>query len=144
MFSPIDHRKNVFYSVPIFVCITKKKEILKRKYSFSYQVVMHHHLSCRHGMGSDLWFFCGFPDSEFEELCGRENERKRMRERRAVILFYEHRKSFESIKISWSTFVTRYIKGFAVIIVLYWTLEIRSAHMVIHSQSRQNYSKHEM
>lgn len=48
----------------------------------------------------------------------RENERKRMSKRKAVILFYKHKKSFESLKISWSTFVTQNIKGFAIIIML--------------------------
>lgn len=111
--------ESVFCLVPIFVCRRKKEENIEvLGHSFFYQEEMHHYLSCCHGIGSDLWFFCGFPDSEFGGLCDRENERKRMRERRAVILFYKHRKSFESIKISWSTFVTQDIKGFVVIIVL--------------------------
>lgn len=132
--------QSVLFIQFLYVYLQQKNENIEvLAYSFSYQDEMHYHLSCRHGIGSDLWFFCGFPDSKFGGLCERENERKRMRERRAVILFYKHRKSFESIKISWSTFVTQNIKGFFVIIVLniryavhIWSYSARLDEMIVN------------
>lgn len=107
MFDPTNHRPN------------KKRKYWGNGVFFFYHGEMHHHLSCRHGIGSDLWFFCGFPDSEFGGLW----EKERMKERgwgREGQWFCSTStgKSFESIKISWSTFVTQDIKGIAVIIVL--------------------------